>query len=267
MEQQKAYAFADSRREIVFAALLTALIAVLYMTGLPMSLLLNVQLLDIQPVYISLIANTALSILLGLGLCRLLCPHLELGLHKKGFGEGVRRFGLVGGTVTLLTFTAVGLGLLGRYDNPSPTFWRVLLEGVVYYALVAFVEELFIRGLLLNTLEALLSKTKHAQTTAIVLSSTLFSLGHIFGAIGLGLLPALCKVLWTLGMGLFLGTIYKKTGNLWLPMLLHFALDLCGVFYCFTGFTSYTLFTMLTLITVYSALGVGCVLYLRKKRD
>ena len=40
-------------------------------------------------------------------------------------------------------------------------------------------------------------------------------------------------------MGIYFGTIYKKTNNLWLPIILHFIINVCALPYCFTTITTY----------------------------
>ena len=36
------------------------------------------------------------------------------------------------------------------------------------------------------------------------------------------LLAIVSKVVWTVGMGIFFGMVYKKTRNLWVPVVFHF---------------------------------------------
>lgn len=103
------------------------------------------------------------------------------------------------------------------FDN-SHYHEKVLIESVVYYIGVAIIEELYVRGLLLNLIEKMLVKSKNSTLIAVVLSSVIFGAGHIFGVLNQPLLVIVSKVVWTIGMGMFFGMVYKKTNNLWLPI-------------------------------------------------
>ncbi len=71
-------------------------------------------------------------------------------------------------------------------------------------------------------------KKRNNTIIAIIVSSVIFGLGHIFGVLGQPLLVILTKVVWTIAMGIYFGTIYKKTNNnLWLPIILHFIINVC----------------------------------------
>ena len=61
---------------------------------------------------------------------------------------------------------------------------KVLIEGIIYYIGVAIVEELYVRGLLLNLIEKLCHNKRNKEIIAIILSSIIFGLGHIFGVLG-----------------------------------------------------------------------------------
>lgn len=40
-------------------------------------------------------------------------------------------------------------------------------------------------------------------------------------------------------LGIYLGVVYKKTNNLWIPIILHAVIDFCGVPFCFTTTRAY----------------------------
>lgn len=44
----------------------------------------------------------------------------------------------------------------------QPSIQKVFIEGVVYYIGVAIIEELYVRGLLLNLIEKMLAKSKNS---------------------------------------------------------------------------------------------------------
>ena len=134
---------------------------------------------------------------------RTLCPAWDLGFRKKGLIGGLKRYGIIGALVAAVGFLAfyVGLSLFDR----QPSIEKVLIEGVVNYIGVAIIEELYVRGLLLNLIEKMLVKSKNSTLIAVVLSSVIFGAGHIFGVLNQPLLVIVSKVVWTIGMGMFFG--------------------------------------------------------------
>ena len=69
-----------------------------------------------------------------------------------------------------------------------------------------------VKGLFLNIVEALADKRDNKIEIAIIVSSVVFGLGHIPGMLGMGIGVIIFKVISTIGMGFYFGTIYKKTG-------------------------------------------------------
>jgi len=98
-------------------------------------------------------------------------------------------------------------------------------------------------------------KVKKTQL-AIVISSIVFGLGHIPGMIGMGIGVIVFKVISTIGMGMYLGMIYKKTKNLWIPIIMHIFIDICALPYCFTTYKGYPNITLVMLVFIYGVLGI-----------
>ena len=98
---------------------------------------------------------------------------------------------------------------LSPFDR-QPSIEKVLIEGVVYYIGVAIIEELYVRGLLLNLIEKMMEKNKNSTLIAVVLSAVIFGVGHIFGMLSQPLLVIVSKVVWTIGMGIFFGMVYAQ---------------------------------------------------------
>ena len=87
---------------------------------------------------------------------------------------------------------------------------------------VGLFEEIIFRGLLLIVLIQYLPKTKKGNFIAVMLSSLLFGLIHIFnifygGAFG----PTVLQVGYSFLMGMMWAVIYLKTRNIWIVMVLH----------------------------------------------
>ena len=196
---------------------------------------------------------------------RTLCPAWDLGFKKKGLADGLKRYGIIGALVAAVGFLAfyVGLSLFDR----QPSIEKVLIEGVVNYIGVAIIEEFYVRGLLLNLIEKMLIKSKNSTLIAVVLSSVIFGAGHIFGVLNQPLLVVVSKVVWTIGMGMFFGMVYKKTNNLWLPIMFHFMINVCALPYCFSSINGYADLTLYIVVPVYIILGIYSFIELKQKRE
>ena len=143
---------------------------------------------------------------------------------------------------------------------------KVLIEGIIYYIGVAIVEELYVRGLLLNLIEKIFYKKKNNTMIAIILSAVIFGIGHIFGVLGQPILIIITKVIWTIAMGIYFGAIYKKTNNLWLPIILHFIINICALPYCFTTITTYPNTSLYIILPTYILLGIYSLYIMKQKR-
>lgn len=251
-----------NKREIVSISILTVLIAFMDISGLPSALFINVEIADIEPVYFALMANFVLIGAIAFLYLKFLCPTWRLGLCKEGLCEGLKKYGIIGVVVAVVGFIAFYVGLM-PFDR-QPSIAKVIVEGIVYYVGVAIVEELYVRGLLLNLIEKLFAKNKNSTLIAVIASSMIFGIGHIFGTLGQPILVVISKVVWTIGMGLFFGMIYKKTDNLWLPIILHFLINVCALPYVFSSISGYANLTLYIILPVYIALGAYSVIELKK---
>ncbi|MDE6596263.1 MAG: CPBP family intramembrane metalloprotease, partial [Oscillospiraceae bacterium] len=81
------------------------------------------------------------------------------------------------------------------------------------------------------------------------------------------LLTIISKVIWTIGMGMFFGMIYKKTDNLWLPIIIHFLINVCALPYCFSSVSGYADLTLYIIIPAYILLGIYSLIELKRKGE
>ena len=225
------------KKELIIIGILTILLAFMDISGLPSALFINIEILDITPFYWTLMFNFIIIGVIAFFTLKYLCPNWKLGFNKKELKSGLKKYGLAGIVVGVISGIAFYIGL--KPFNYNPTIWKVLIEGIIYYIGVAIVEELYVRGLLLNLIEKLFYKKRNNTIIAVIVSSVIFGLGHIFGVLGQPLLVILTKVVWTIAMGMYFGAIYKKTNNLWLPIILHFIINVCALPYCFTTIQGY----------------------------
>lgn len=252
------------QKELIIIGILTILIAFMDISGLPSVLFINIEVLDIIPLYFSLMFNFVIIGMIAFLTLKYFCPNWKLGLNKKRLTTGLKKYGVIGIIVGVITGIAFYIGL--RPFNYSPTIWKVLIEGVIYYIGVAIVEELYVRGLLLNLIEKICYKKRNNTIIAIITSSVIFGLGHIFGVLGQPILIVITKVVWTIAMGLYFGAIYKKTNNLWLPIILHFIINICALPYCFTTITTYPNVSLYIILPTYILLGIYSLYIMKKER-
>ena len=239
----------SERNEIIFAFIITIIMTIMDISGLPAIMFINIKILDIQPFYFSLMANFLLTAIVFFVGWKTLYSKWDFGLGTKGLLSGIKKYGLSGLIIFLFSTLAFVVGLM-PFDN-KPTVVKVVIEGFIYYIGVAFIEELYIRGLILNIIEKLFYKKQNATLYAIVTSSVIFGVGHIFGTLDSSLLTIVCKVLWTIGLGLYLGVVYKKTNNLWVSIILHVVIDFCAFPFCFSSTPPYPEVSLWILLLVY----------------
>ena len=120
--------------------------------------------------------------------------------------------------------------------------------------------------MLLNLIEKIFTKRKCKTLIAIITSSVIFWLGHIFGALDQSIFVIITKIIWTIAMGIYFGAIYKKTNNLWIPIILHFITDVCALPYCFTTIQGYSNISLYIILPTYIVLGIYS-LYIMKKEN
>lgn len=243
---------------------LAGLVAISYITGIPSSFFINIKIADVNPIPVTLFVNILITLAIALILLKLLIPGFNPGFKTENFKIGLKKYWVSGLLALILPCAAFCIGLFPF--NYTPTAAKVLFEGVIYYIAVGVIEEIFCRGLLLNGIAELFGKSKNAQLWAVVISASIFGLGHIFGTMGEPILLVVCKVVWAIALGIYFGSIYVKTKNLWLVALLHTVIDFCGIPFCFSTIKSYpTVSTVIILIT-YLALG-AYGLYILKHND
>jgi membrane protease YdiL (CAAX protease family) len=146
---------------------------------------------------------------LGLSLDRWTCRDLAVGLVIAG---------LMQAAVFALEWAAGWLRVehfAWQLRSPGTVVAQMAVMTAVF-ALVGFYEELQMRGYLLQNVAAGLN-----DSWGLVLSSSLFALGHVFNPHASGI-----ALVGLVGAGLFLGLAYLRTRSLWLSIGLHFGWNL-----------------------------------------
>lgn len=216
------------RHYIVCQLIISLFIAFIYITGLPLGLINY----EVAGNNIFFIFNMILASVLCIIFVKALYPEWKFGFQSKGLMDNLFRYGWSGliGVVLLLITSYHAYSPL----NKTPVKGAILIWVVIYYLFVALIEELFIRGILLNTLLKGFEKYKRGIVIAILLSSILFALGHIPGMLQYTLEAMIGKVVLAFCLGIFLGCVYVCTNeNLLLVIILHWLLDMSSAIFIY----------------------------------
>lgn len=99
---------------------------------------------------------------------------------------------------------------------------------------------------------------------AILITSVLFGLGHIFGALGQPIVTVIAKTVWATALGVYFGAVYVVSKNLWVPIILHLTINLCGIPFCFSTSNQYPAIALITCLVSYILLAIYGVYIIRK---
>ena len=250
------------RKTTIVAVILTLIMTFMEMSALSAALFCNVKIKDIEPIYITLMINFLLAFAICWACKKFLIKNWRFGLQFKGILSGLKRYGLPAVIATVIVTIAFCIGLT-PFDN-KPTIWRVVIEGIVYYIGVGIMQELYLRGLLQNIIEKWFGERKSATLYAVLIASVLFGLGHIFGALGQPIVTIIAKAVWATALGVYFGAVYVTSKNLWVPIILHLIINLCGIPFCFSTSNQYPTIALITCLISYILLGIYGVHIIRK---
>ena len=245
----------SKKKEYSMAAILTVMMAFIEMSALPMVLFCKNGIADIQPVYIALLLDFLIAFCICYIFRKAILKDWVFGLTGNGVLSGLKKYGFPMILASVIVSVSFLIGLQ-PFDN-RPSVVRLITEGIVYYIGVAVMEELYLRGLLQNLIEKCFGSKKGASWYAILIASVLFGIGHIFGALGQPAATIICKVIWNIGLGIYFGTVYVKTRNLWVPIILHFIVNVgTAILFCFTTGNAYPTMALITCLAAYCGLGI-----------
>lgn len=91
---------------------------------------------------------------------------------------------------------------------------------------------------------------------AILISSVLFGLGHIFGALGQPIVTIIAKTVWATALGIYFGAVYAVSKNLWVSIILHLIINLYGIPFCFSTSNQYPTIALITCLVSYILLAI-----------
>lgn len=255
----------NNKRTSIVVVILTILMTVMEMLVLPSALFINIRFKDINPIYFALIINFIIGFIICWICKKTIIKEWNFGLQSKNILSSIKKYGIPAIIGTIIVTISFVVGLV-PFDN-KPTIWRIIVECFVYYIGVGIFEEIYLRGLLQNIIEKWFEKRKNGTIYAIFIASVLFGLGHIFGAIGQPIITVICKTIWATALGVYLGSVYVLTRNLWIPIILHFIINLfISIPFCFSTSIQYPTIALVTCVITYLLLAIYGIRKVQKSK-
>ncbi|MBR4309362.1 MAG: CPBP family intramembrane metalloprotease [Oscillospiraceae bacterium] len=214
------------KKELIVLSILSIVIGGMYLSCMPFALV-EMNLADITEGIIPATLNMLLCILITFLTLKIFRVKYPLGFTKDRLAHGLIKSLPV--AAAMLVFFATAIAITVYPLNSTPSFLRIVVEGIIYNFTVGFMEELLLRGLVLNAFEGILAKSKHKTAFAIMISSVFFAAGHIPSVIGQGTGMIMFRFFYPLALGIYFGYLYKKYNNIWVPIIIHAALDFAGI--------------------------------------
>lgn len=85
-----------------------------------------------------------------------------------------------------------------------------------------------------------------------------------FGALGQPIVTVIAKTVWATALGVYFGAVYVVSKNLWVPIILHLTINLCGIPFCFSTSNQYPAIALITCLVSYILLAIYGVYIIRK---
>lgn len=208
--------------DAVILGVLAVTVGFMYVSGLPLGLI-PCSFADIDAGCIPNFFNVMLCLLVIYAVIRLCKPDIHLCLTGDRLAEGLKDTLPAAGIYILGFIIANTLNSLPLGNTPTPA--RILIEGLVTVFFAAFLEELLLRGLLITFFTKIFRKSKHVTSLSVIISAIFFAIGHVPSVINQGLFMCLFRFAYPFCMGVLFGAIYRKYGNLWLPVIYHVVLN------------------------------------------
>jgi membrane protease YdiL (CAAX protease family) len=189
---------------------------------------IEMNIADIDPFYTQEIVDFTFKFFLTLGLVKLLYPQWSFGFKKDGLKNGVENYGII-------IILAVGIMELTAYFvvrplDHAPSLQIIVVEWFIYLVAVGFFEEIFWRGLLLNALKNNFAQKKYGVLNAVIISASVFGFVHVVGMFGeASVFDVFIRMLYVTSYGVFLGAVYVKTKNIWVPIIAHNLTNFAGI--------------------------------------
>ena len=125
-------------------------------------------------------------------------------------------------------YTTVGTLAFGRPDTPLLPLPRILTF-MLNMILVGVAEELVFRGIIAQTLLERYGTARAGVWKACLVSGVLFGAAHLSNLLGSEAFGVLMQCVFAASLGVMLAAIYFRTGNVWVTVFLHSAMDIAAM--------------------------------------
>ncbi|WP_434304940.1 lysostaphin resistance A-like protein [Clostridium botulinum] len=182
-------------------------------------------------------------------------------LQEKG--TGILKGLFVGGFLVVICLLGVVSSLRNVLHNEKANQLLPLPQIVIFITTMAGVgisEEFIFRGTILNLLIDKFDKTPKGIYASIIISSIIFGTAHITNIFsGVSVKSAFIQAVGATVLGALLGTMYLRTRNIWVVVILHALMD----FSCLIGSGFFGINSITSEINSYSYVKfIGFIIYL-----
>jgi len=207
---------------ILYPLIVTALTAGLYISGMPFGLIKY----KIANENIFYIVNMVFSIIFCFLMIKLFYKDWVFGLKLNNLTSGIFRYGfpLIIGSIILLISSYF---IFKPLDN-IPEKGTIFVWIFIYYFFLAILEELFVRGVFLNTLLKAFDNNKYKILLAVIISSITFGVGHLPGMLNQSIHIIAMRIIAVICLGIFFACVYIISGNLLSVIILHYIINISG---------------------------------------
>lgn len=130
--------------------------------------------------------------------------------------------------LVFIGYTTVGTLAFDRPDTPLLPLPRILTF-MLNMILVGVAEELVFRGIIAQTLLERYGTARAGVWKACLVSGVLFGAAHLSNLLGSEAFGVLMQCVFAASLGVMLAAIYFRTGNLWVTVFLHSAMDIAAM--------------------------------------
>ena len=172
---------------------------------------------------------TVLQELFGVGVAVLVLKKTgRLGLVRRrgsGFFNGL----LVGlYPIALIGYNAYNTLLFGRPEGDMLPAWHVVWF-LIGMTSVGVAEEFLFRGVIAQTLLEHFGTSRAGVWKACLLSGLYFGAAHLTNLTGSAPLGVLMQCVFAASLGTLLAAVYFRTGNIWVTVFIHAAMDITSM--------------------------------------
>lgn len=151
----------------------------------------------------------------------------RFGIKKENFLKGL----VTGGFLFFVVIVNLIMTIqeAAEYPAVTPSLYLIFMV-VIEQLFVGVFEEFLFRGLILNTLLEKMGSQRKGRILSIILSSVLFGLVHLLNLFeNPNMINAtISQVFYSAFIGIFLGALYVRAGNIWVVVVYHAMVNLAG---------------------------------------